>query len=341
LTGSHDTAARLFQLAPEVPDDLERVTTWAEVLTGLTFDAKQGAIQVLDNADWLKRRERLEQLGGAPETLADARLDPFPLGTDPTARAQALMAREQWAAAEAAFDEAVRARPHSTSTLSERARFFIARGQPAKAAADLVQAIRLRPESFRIRFDHVFSLLAMGDQAALRRACSDLLNRFGGATDPSIANNVAWYCGLAPDAVDDPEALVRLAALAVNGAPPAQKPMFLNTLGAALYRAGRFQEAISHLQEGIRKRGDQSSPQDWSFLALAHHQLGHHAEAHAWLERLRTYRPNESSEYHWNELEIRLLRREAEALIIYDQMFPADPFAPERSGYSYEHRDRH
>ena len=65
------------------------------------------------------------------------------------------------------------------------------------------------------------------------------------------------------------------------------------------------------------------------FLALAHHQLGHHAEAHAWLDRLRTYRPNESDGDYWNELEIRLLRREAEAVILYDPNFPVDPLAPE------------
>ena len=38
----------------------------------------------------------------------------------------------------------------------------------------------------------------------------------------------------------------------MNDAPEAEKPDFLNTLGAALYRAGRFEEAIRRLQEGIR-----------------------------------------------------------------------------------------
>jgi hypothetical protein len=103
--------------------------------------------------------------------------------------------------------------------------------------------------------------------------------------------------------------------------------MHLNTLGAALYRAGRFQEAISRLEEGIRKRGGESSPQDWTFLALAHHQLRHHPEADAWLDRLRTYRPSESPDQYWNELEIRLLRRETEAVIRYDPIFPTDPLA--------------
>ena len=30
----------------------------------------------------------------------------------------------------------------------------------------------------------------------------------------------------------------------------------------------------------------------------------------------------------WDEMEIRLLRNEAEAVVLYDPVFPADPFAP-------------
>jgi hypothetical protein len=127
--------------------------------------------------------------------------------------------------------------------------------------------------------------------------------------------------------VPDREAPVRLAELAVNGAPQAQKPMYLNTLGAALCRAGRFQEAISRLEEGIRPRGGESSVQDWIFLALAHHRLTHDVEAHSWLERVRTYRPSERPQDFWNELEIHLLRSEAESVILYDPAFPSDPFA--------------
>jgi Flp pilus assembly protein TadD len=183
------------------------------------------------------------------------------------------------------------------------------------------------PENLQIRYRHVLSLLALGDKAGLRRACSELLDRFGNSTDSDTANNVAWYCVLAPDAVADGEAPVRLAELAVSGAPQAQESLFLNTLGAALYRAGRFQQAISRLEEGIRQRGGESSVQDWTFLALAHHRLGHDAEAHSWLERIRTYRPSQRTDDFWDELEIRLLRSEAESVILYDSAFPSDPFA--------------
>jgi tetratricopeptide (TPR) repeat protein len=328
LTGDYHHGARLFRRVPELPDDPERVATWVEVLTGLTLDAGQGLIQVLDNASWRERRERLDQQGGPPESGNAERVDPILLGTNPLARGRVLIERGRWREAEAAFDDVVRARPYNASSWIERGRFHIARGQPGRAAADFTQAARLQPENLSLIYTQVLSLLAMGDRAGLRRTCSDLLALFGATNNHFTANSVAWSCVLAPDAVADREAPVRLAELAVNAAPEAQKPMYLNTLGAALYRAGRFEASIRRLEEGIRKQRGESSPQDWAFVALAHHQLGHRAEALRWLDRFRTYRGSESPNAVWDELEIRLLRREAEALIRFDPIFPADPFAP-------------
>jgi tetratricopeptide (TPR) repeat protein len=319
---------RVFRNAPELPDDLERVATWVEVLTGMALDAQHGAIQVLDNTAWLERRQRLMQWGGPPETGPEQRLDPMFFGPDPMARARAWMQRGRWDAAEAAFDELVRARPDNAAIWLERGQFDIARGRPEMATADFGQAIGHLPDDLRLRYGHVLSLLVLGDEAGLRRAGSELLDRFGRSTSSLTANNVAWYCVLAPDGVAaDREASVRLAELAFSGATEAQKSTYLNTLGAALYRAGRFREAIARLEEGIRRRGDRSFPQDWAFLGLAHHRLGQDAEAHSWLDRLRTYRPSEGPQDFWNELEIRLLHREAESVILQDPAFPSDPFA--------------
>jgi WD40 repeat protein len=70
LTGSADRTARFWDVATErLPDDLERVANWVEVLTGLTLD-ENGSIQILDNAAWLRGREKVKQQGGLP--VADA-----------------------------------------------------------------------------------------------------------------------------------------------------------------------------------------------------------------------------------------------------------------------------
>jgi WD40 repeat protein len=326
LTGCSDGAARLFLRPSELPDDLERVATCVEVLTGLTLDARHGSIGVLDNASWRERRERMDRLGGPPVIGSEQRLDPFPFGTDPTARPRALMQRGRWDSVDASLDEVVRARPYSVSAWLERGKFHITRGHPEKAAADLAAAIRLRPEDLRIQYDYVLSLLALGDQASLQRTCSELLDRFGTTSDPHIANTGAWCCVLGQDAVADLEAPVRLAEFAVKNVDEARKADYLNTLGAAMYRAGHIEEAIRCLEEGIRKRGGEGSPEDWVFLALAHHRLGHRAESRRWLDRLRDPRTSERTRRWEDELEIQVLHSEAEAVILYDPIFPADPF---------------
>jgi hypothetical protein len=127
-------AFRRFELPPDLPDDVERVATWVEVITGLALDAPQGLIQVLDNAAWLERRHRLESLGGPPETGPDQRLDQVLHGPDPTARARTFMDRKLWAEAEAAFDKTVCARPFNMSILVKRGDLDATRGLWSNAA---------------------------------------------------------------------------------------------------------------------------------------------------------------------------------------------------------------
>ena len=109
--------------------------------------------------------------------------------------------------------------------------------------------------------------------------------------------------GLKPE-LEPGEVLVAEAALA--GYPDAQKRYALNTLGVALYRAGRIDEAIARLDESVKAFGG-GVPQDWVFLAMAHHKKGHVEEARRWLEKTRAGVNDDP--------EVRLLLREAEALL--------------------------
>jgi hypothetical protein len=152
-----------------------------------------------------------------------------------------------------------------------------------------------------------------------------LLDRFGGTINPWTANQVARSCVLGPEGATDPERTVRLAEAAAHGAVESGRADALTTLGAALYRAGRCDAAIHRLEEAIQARGEPAI--GWAFLAMAHHGLGHRDEARRWLDRLREHRPSEDPARFWDELEARLLRSEAEAVILDDPVFPADPFA--------------
>ena len=146
-------------------------------------------------------------------------------------------------------------------------------------------------------------------------------------------------CALAPGTKADITRAVESASRAVQLAP--DRFYYRDTFGAILYRAGQFNAAIEQLRESMRIQEKQSeagqgaptskqveeqraTPMafDWLFLAMAQHKLGHGDEAEVQLDKV--VRSMEESEqersleasFSWNvRLEMRLVRREAEALI--------------------------
>ena len=320
--------ARVWDVPAPLPDDLPRLSAWVEAATGLEID-ERGAIRALDRDAWLERRRRLESLGGPPPPDPAARLDPIVYGGEPTARGDALAARGQWDQAEAAYAEAARARPRNASVRDALARFHAGRGRLDRAAAVLAEAVRVMPDDAGLGRRWALVLLESGDREGWRGACAMLLDRFGWTIDPRAAGEVARTCALGPGAAADPAVPVRLAEVFAGSSwsGPEKVNNALSTLGAALYRAGRSDDAIRRLEEAIRTRGGAGAPRDWAFLAMAHHRLGHRDEARRWLDQICGHYPSTDPGQFWDELEIRLLRREAEALIVYDPVFPADPFA--------------
>ncbi len=138
-------------------------------------------------------------------------------------------------------------------------------------------------------------------------------------------NNASWELVRGPNRpMADYRRGLRLAEAAYRLAP--DNVSLLNTVGVARYRVGLDQQALDDL-----KRSDDLNkhrrPEDLAFLAMAHHRLGHRDEARRWLDRLRACQPSTDPNQSWDEPGVRLLRSEAEALILFDPAFPADPFA--------------
>jgi WD40 repeat protein/tetratricopeptide (TPR) repeat protein/tRNA A-37 threonylcarbamoyl transferase component Bud32 len=173
----------------------------------------------------------------------------------------------------------------------------------------------------------LLALLAAGDVEGLRTVRAQMLSRLGDNPQPSWVNELAQLCLVAPIADRSLEVLTWSLDEAVEKAKTTERPVYLATLGAVLYRAGRFAESIRRLEEAILAKADESTPRDRAFLAMAHNRLGHRDEARRWLNRLRDRKPNPDPNAFWDELEIRLLQSEAEAVILYDPVFPAKPFA--------------
>jgi WD40 repeat protein/tetratricopeptide (TPR) repeat protein len=317
-------AARLYPIPPDLPDDLERMAAWVEMITGLRLDKQQGLIQILDNAAWLERRERLMQLGGPPETGRDQRLDPILFGPDPTARAKSFMERKQWDAAKAAFDEAVRARPFNISILVARGDLYAKRGLWSEAAVYYATAAKQYPDVAPLHEQLAVTRFLAGDLPGYRAACDGMLDRFKPIDDSTAAARVAYACSLAPDAVGDVAGLLQVAERSAR-CPSSNE----RVVGAVLFRSGRHEEALKHFEQAHEVF--QRRAWDWLFLAMIHGRLGHPddarrmlAQADQWIANADQSRrgADDDKQSSWSdEYErptILLLRSEAESLVLSD-----------------------
>ena len=155
-----------------------------------------------------------------------------------------------------------------------------------------------------------------------------MLQRFGQTDKAGDHYWVAWACVLAPDATTDWATAVALAEKSVQSDP--KSAMYLNTLGAVLYRAGRFDEALARLSEAAAlvqrtERGEQFVARLPLVLSGhdAHHRLGHAEEAKQWLDKAVTWTDKTLAEADqgtadlpWNRrLTLKLLRDEATTLL--------------------------
>ena len=252
--------ARLWDAAAPLPDDVPRLAAWVEAATGLELD-ERGSIRVLDGPAWLERRRGWTSSAGRRRPTKRRGWTRSSSAAIRRRGATPEKERGLWDRAEAAYAEAIRARPLNPSVWDALARMHIQRGHLDRAAATLGEAVRLMPED--PRFSSVVSAVpCSGPAIGLAGGTSNaaLLDRFGGTSNARTANEVAWACVLGPDGTADPDVPVRLAEAGVKGAAESSKASYLNALGATLYRAGRFDEAIRRLEEGIRLRGGVSLP---------------------------------------------------------------------------------
>ena len=94
----------------------------------------------------------------------------------------------------------------------------------------------------------------------------------------SCANRLAWGLVTSPDVSRrDAATAVELAEKAVQA--KAEESTYWNTLGAAYYRAGRFEDAIRALRKSIELGTSRHRGTDLFFIAMAEFQLGMKEEA--------------------------------------------------------------
>jgi tetratricopeptide (TPR) repeat protein len=154
-------------------------------------------------------------------------------------------------------------------------------------------------------------------QKDYRGALADLKRLIELDADPFVApdavaelmNQVArHYVIAASSAATD---VVTLAEKAVRLQP--FNSAYQNTLGAALYRAGRYAEAIHCLEANALSTGTRAGL-DWYFLALCHERLGHSDKAQECLARAESWKQKTSDLSATEMAEVTALQTEAALL---------------------------
>jgi tetratricopeptide (TPR) repeat protein len=215
-----------------------------------------------------------------------------------------------------------------------RAEAYSATQRWDEAAADLLKSIELKPKLPSSYQRLAIVRLKQGQDAEYRKLCAQMLDLFG--DDEGLASTAAWACALRERAVPDPAVVVNIAGRTLADQPG--RYYNLNTLGAALYRAGEYDKAIEKLNESraayakaasqaqARSEADallmpvqDGRPADWLFLAMAESKIpGRSKEAEAWLTRAKDAMTSHSitdPRRTWHRLELELLLEEATAQI--------------------------
>jgi WD40 repeat protein len=157
---------------------------------------------------------------------------------------------------------------------TQRARAHAELGHWEEARADYTRALWLRPELSWFWHRVAITYLGAGDRAGHHDACARMLRQCAG--DPEAAMSCLYACAPDPEAGGNPAQLLDLARAFVKA--QGSNGFSLRTYGAALYRAGRYQQTIQAF-EAARKANFAPEAWDWLFLAMAHHDLGHDVEA--------------------------------------------------------------
>jgi tetratricopeptide (TPR) repeat protein len=171
------------------------------------------------------------------------------------------------------------------------------------------------PCPIEAHWQEALTCLKRGNRKGYLEVCTRLLQEERPLWAFPITYQTIWVCTLGPEVLNDYSPLVPLAEKLLSQANPEVKPATLTLLGALLYRAGRFQEAIDRLQEGVQAGKGKANPLALLFLAMAQHRMGKPAEARKLLAQVPPPAQPEGGGSPWQMLELEVLRQEATALV--------------------------
>ena len=228
-----------------------------------------------------------------------------------------------------AFGKVIELHPNNQDAWFARATAYSNVKQWDKAVVDFSKVIELDPNNANASYRRALAHLGMGDTEKYRQSCNQFLEYFEETEDPAVCHWVALSCVLAPDAVEDFSRVIELAQFATESSNETDHTR--NVLGAILYRAGKFNEALKQLssladewEQGKEFPTLTSPAYTWFFLAMIHHRLGNADESQHYLKLANERAAEEiAGDAPWNrKLTLQLLRKEAAQLLGITQAAP-------------------
>jgi eukaryotic-like serine/threonine-protein kinase len=228
--------------------------------------------------------------------------------------------------AAADFDRVLAADPTRDPARYHRVRALNRLGRNREALADLDALIGRHPKDSMLYELRATAHEVAGEHEPARLDREKSLSLLSGQ-DASGLNNQAWPLANGTLVQRDPDRAVLLARQAVALAPGQQ--MYLNTLGVALYRAGRYAEAINVLEQSLVAARGEFDAFDLFFLAMAHHHLFHPGQARTCFERAVQWWNGKKGLSPQYISELTTFRAEADAVLAGAGIdLPLDVFAP-------------
>ncbi len=162
-------------------------------------------------------------------------------------------------------------------------------GQWTNGVADFSKLIELEPTNHY--FYHALAplLVQSTDLEGYRRHCARILARFGGTSDPVIADRMAKDCLILSSTGVDLGAVGQLAETAVSlGSTNDYLAYFEGTKAFVEYRQGHFTEAAAWARKAIDNKSSPAGTrylEDYMVLAMTVYQMNQIEEARAALAR--------------------------------------------------------
>jgi len=234
--------------------------------------------------------------------------------------------QQQYFALDFHLSHLIQMEPENAALYQRRANAYAAQEKWQLAESDFVRFAELTNNSPDAQFNLAILHLARGNSHDFHIACEAMIGRLATSSVAGDANTLAWILSLTSQRLDDMDLMVERARYACDSTRYLRiRHISYNTLGLALYRAGKYDDALATIHQSIELKDGLANDADCLVLAMIYQALGNVTESARWFEIARrsltnaVYLGNPVSKAYsrnWiNRFQMRLLLEEAQGLL--------------------------